>query len=282
MQCHKCGGEIHENSSFCNFCGEKQRVVSEKNKGENELASGWGSEKKAKNKINIESKSNDIDAKDKSNPILGLIVIAAVIVIVAIYSLNRETSTTHEVTSNTPENISEFLPFEPIKLCKVFDGSNITNDTKGWTDASEMGYGCGTPYKNYPLVSSDNPAQNEDDIAFYVMADLNDSGRYGRYATIMLNVNKKSHEKLRRADFLEAVAYFYENALGIKLDEKTVKLIKTFKEGFSQTLTVDGRELLVIFKRTPYVNNNGVELTMRIYPVGVEIPPVHQINSMKK
>ncbi|AUQ42823.1 hypothetical protein ACW6B4_003351 [Yersinia ruckeri] len=81
---------------------------------------------------------------------------------------------------------------------------------------------------------------------------------------------------------MEAVAYFYDKALGIKLDDKTKKLIKTFQEGFTQSVTVDGRELMVIFKRAPYVNNNGVEFTMRLYPVGVEIPPAHQINSMKK
>ncbi|CNL62402.1 hypothetical protein [Yersinia aldovae] len=281
MLCKKCSQDIGEKSSFCNFCGEKQSIEPENNKGMNELASEWIAKKKEK----ADREAADIKEQDKTNYIILMVIIAIIAVVVLFYSLDKGIGTTDGIISNNPEpvtNINNFLPYDPILLCKTFDGSNIINDTKGWADVPDMGFGCGTPYKIYPLLPSDNPAQNEDDIAFYVMADNGDGGRFGRYATIMLNVNKKSHEKLRRTNFLEAVAYFYDKALGVKLDDKTKKLLKTFQEGFTQSVTVEGRELLVIFKRTPYINNNGVEFTMRLYPVGVEIPPVHQINSMKK
>ncbi|HDL7928980.1 TPA: zinc ribbon domain-containing protein [Yersinia enterocolitica] len=284
MRCKKCGEDIGEKSSFCNFCGEKQNEKSEKNKGMNELASEWIAEKNKK-KEKADREAADIKQQDKKNYIMLVVIIAIIAVVVLFYSLDKGISTTDGITSNSSEtvaNSNDFLPYDPILLCKTFDGSNIINDTKGWAEVSGMGFGCGTPYKIYPLLPSDNPAQNEDDIAFYVMADDGDGGRFGRYATIMLNVNKKSHEKLRRADFLRTVNYFYDKALGIKLDDKTKKTLKTFQEGFTQSVTVDGRELMVIFKRTPYINNNGVEFTMRLYPIGVEIPPVHQIANMKK
>ncbi|ELI6453739.1 hypothetical protein RRM53_003401 [Yersinia ruckeri] len=284
MLCKKCSQDIGEKSSFCNFCGEKQSAEPENYKGMSEVVSECVAERnKIKDKTDREIEN--IKEQKKKNYIILIFIMAIIAIIVLFYSLDKGINITEDIISNNSDpvvNSNDFLPYDPILLCKTFDGSNIINDTKGWADVSGMGFGCGTPYKIYPLLPSDNPAQNEDDIAFYVMADNGDGGSFGRYATIMLNVNKKNHEKLRRANFLEAVAYFYDKALGIKLDDKTKKLIKTFQEWFTQSVTVDGRELMVIFKRAPYVNNNGVEFTMRLYPVGVEIPPAHQINSMKK
>lgn len=145
-----------------------------------------------------------------------------------------------------------FLPFNPPALCKVFYGSGFLSNSKGWNNNSGGGYVCATPYNDFPLSNSDSDYQLSDNIAFYVMANPSDDGHYARYTTIMLNVNKKAKEKIRREDFIRAISFFYKSVFETELDSKTKSLLSSFKNGFTRDVNVNNKKLKVIFKREPF------------------------------
>lgn len=188
-------------------------------------------------------------------------------------SVNDSVETSTLFNESVP---SGFLPFNPSALCGLFDNSEIPLNSRGWNNNSGGGYGCSTPYKEFPLLNKENEYQLNDNIAFYVMADLNDDDHYARYATIMLNVNSKANENKRRQDFIRAISLFYQRALEADLDSKTISLLSSFKSGFTREVSVNNKKLKVIFKREPFSTGKGVEFTMRVYPSGAIIPSGHR------
>ncbi|WP_337264052.1 MULTISPECIES: hypothetical protein [unclassified Serratia (in: enterobacteria)] len=218
-----------------------------------------------------------------------ILLIFLVVVIVKSYFIDEGKSIVSSNGNSVDDNIESsvlfnesvpdgFLPFNPQALCKVFYGSGFLSNSRGWNNNSGGGYSCATPYHDFPLSNSDSDYQLNDNIAFYVMADSDDDGHYARYTTIMLNVNKKANEKIRREDFIRAVSFFYKGVFETELDSKTNSLLSTFKSGFTRDISVNNKKLKVIFKREPFSTGKGVEFTMRVYPSGVSIPDSHRVN----